>query len=50
MKEKEPTTNLTLRIPISLKLRVEIEANKDSRTVNSLVNKILTEYFDVQKK
>ena len=50
MKEKEPTTNLTLRVPISLKLRIEIEASKDSRTVNSLVNKILSEYFDMVKK
>ena len=50
MKEKEPTINLTLRIPISLKIQIEIEANKDSRTVNSLVNKILTEHFNTKKK
>ena len=49
MKEKEPTINLTLRIPISLKIQIEIEANKDSRTVNSLVNKILTEHFNTKK-
>ena len=50
MKAKEATINLTLRIPVSLKLRVEMEANKDKRTVNSLVNKILSEYFENVKK
>ena len=50
MKEKEPTTNLTLRIPISLKIRIEIEASKDSRTVNGLVNKILSDHFEMVKK
>ena len=50
MKTKEPTINLTLRIPVSLKLRIEMEAHKDSRTVNSLVNKVLIEHFETQKK
>lgn len=49
MKEKEPTINLTLRIPISLKLRIEMEAYKDERTVNSYVNKLLKEYHEAKK-
>lgn len=50
MADKEPTINLTLRIPISMKLRLEIEAHKQNRTVNSYVNNLLKEYFDGVKK
>lgn len=48
--KKEPTDTLTLRVPISLKLQIEMAANKDGRTINSWVNKILKEHFENQKK
>lgn len=48
--KKEETDTLTLRIPISIKLRLEMMANQDSRTINSLVNKILKDYIDNVKK
>lgn len=41
---------MTIRVPISLKLQIEIEANKDDRTINSLVNKILKDYIENVKK
>lgn len=44
--KKEETCTLTLRLPISKKLRIEIIANKESRTVNSLCNKIIMDYID----
>ena len=50
MKKKEPTETLTLRIPQSLKLQIEMAANKDSRTINSWVNKVMREYFEIEKK
>lgn len=48
--KKEPTTTMTARLPLSLKLQVEMAANNDGRTVNSLVNKVLKDYIDEQKK
>lgn len=48
--KKEPTQTMTIRVPISLHLQLQILATKDSRTVNSLVNKILIEYVDKVKK
>ena len=54
MKKKEPTETLTLRVPQSLKLQIEMAANKDDRTINSWVNKMLKDYFaepfEVSKK
>ena len=47
---KEDTSTLTLRLPISLKLRLEIIANKEGRTLNSMANKIIKEYCDCVKK
>ena len=44
--KKEETDTLTLRLPISMKLRIEMMANKDGRTINSFVNKILKEYIE----
>ena len=44
--KKEPTQTMTIRVPVSLHLQLQIAAAKDSRTVNSLVNKILTEYIE----
>ena len=49
---KEETCTLTLRLPISKKLRLEIIANKESRTLNSLCNKIIMDYlkeYEVKK-
>lgn len=48
--KKEPTQTMTIRVPISLHLQLQILAAKDSRTVNSLVNKIITEYVNAPKK
>jgi predicted DNA-binding protein len=47
---KKETTTLTLRVPIATKIQLEMIANKEQRTVNSLVNKILQEYIDERKK
>ena len=44
--KKEDTDTLTLRLPISMKLRIEMMANKDGRTIHSFVNKVLREYID----
>ena len=41
--KKEPTDTLTLRVPISMKVQIEIAATKDGRTINSWVNKVLNE-------
>lgn len=48
--KKEPTDTLTLRLPISKKLRLEMLANKESRTLNSLVNKIILDYLEQNEK
>lgn len=42
---REQTDTLTLRLPISKKLRLEIIANKEGRTLNSLCNKIIMDYL-----
>ena len=47
---KEPTQTMTIRVPISMHLRLQILASQDSRTVNGLVNKILSEYVNELKK
>lgn len=47
--KKESTQTMTIRVPISLHLQLQIEASKDSRTLNSLVNKILSEYINTKK-
>ena len=39
--KKEPTDTLTLRVPISMKVQIEIAATRDGRTINSWVNKVL---------
>lgn len=48
--KKEPTDTLTLRIPISTKLRLEMLANKENRTLNSLVGKIISDYLEEEDK
>jgi predicted HicB family RNase H-like nuclease len=50
VKTKESTETLTLRVPTSVKLQIEMAAHKDGRTINSWVNKILKEYFDDEKE
>ena len=50
MKTKESTETLTLRVPTSVKLQIEMAAHKDGRTINSWVNKIIREYFENEKK
>lgn len=47
---KEPTQTMTIRVPISMHLRLQMLASQDGRTVNSMVNKILNEYVDGLKK
>ena len=47
--QKEDTVTLTLRIPVSLKLRLEMEAHKDNRTVNGYVNQLLKQHIDEKK-
>ena len=39
---------LALRIPISTKLRLEMIANKENRTLNSLVGKIIQDYIETE--
>lgn len=48
--KKEATDTLTLRVPISVKVQIEIAANKDGRTMNSWVNKILKEKLNEEVK
>ena len=45
--KKEATDTLTLRLPVSKKLRLEIIAHKDGRTLNSLCNKIIMDYIEM---
>ena len=47
--KKEDTVTLTLRIPISLKLQLEMAAYKDNRTVNGYVNQLLKTHIDEKK-
>ena len=47
---KKETIGLTLRVPIETKIQLEMIANKEKRTINSLVNKILQDYIDGVKK
>ena len=48
--KKEATDTLTLRVPISMKVQIEIAANKDGRTMNSWVNKVLREKLNNKAK
>lgn len=49
LKQKESTETLTLRVPQSLKLQIEIAAHKDGRTINSWVNRVIREHFETEK-
>lgn len=46
--KKEETITLTLRVPISTKLRLEMMANKENRTINSLVGKVIQDYIEAE--
>lgn len=48
--KKEATDTLTLRVPISMKVQIEIAAIKDGRTINSWVNKVLNEKLNESVK
>ena len=48
--KQETTDTLTLRVPISMKVQIEIAANKDGRTINSWVNKVLKEKLNENEK
>ena len=47
---KEATDTLTLRVPISMKVQIEIAATKDGRTMNSWVNKVINEKLNESVK
>ena len=46
----QETDTLTLRVPISVKVQIEIAAKKDGRTMNSWVNKIIQEKLNEKNK
>lgn len=48
--KKEYTDTLTLRIPISMKVQIEIAAAKDGRTMNSWVNQVLKDRLNENVK
>lgn len=47
--KKEPTMTMSIKVPLSLKLQIEMAANKDGRTINSLVNKVLKDFIEAKK-
>ena len=47
---KEGTKSIYFRIPEQLKLRIEMEAVKQGRSVNNLLKYIVEEYLKEQKK
>lgn len=49
MAMKEGTQTITFRIPQELKLRIEIEAVKQNRSVNNLLKCIVEEYLKEQE-
>lgn len=48
--KKEETDTLTLRVPISMKVQIEIAAKRDGRTMNSWVNKIINDKLNESVK
>lgn len=46
---KEGTKTLSLRIADDLKLQLEIEAEKQNRSVNNLLNNIIKEYLQAKR-
>ena len=47
---KEGTKTIIMRVPQELKLRIEMEAVQQGRSVNNLLTYIVTEYLKGQKK
>lgn len=47
---KEGTKSIYFRIPEQLKLRIEMEAVRQGRSVNNLLRYIVEEYLKEQKK
>jgi predicted HicB family RNase H-like nuclease len=47
---KEGTKTIIMRVPEELKLRIEIEAVRQGRSVNNLLKYIVEEYLKKQKK
>ena len=47
---KEGTKTIIMRVPEELKLRIEIEATKQGRSVNNLLRHITEEYLKGEKK
>ena len=47
---KEGTKSIYFRLPEQLKLRIEMEAVKQGRSVNNLLTYIVEEYLKKQKK
>lgn len=48
MAMKEGTQTITFRIPSELKLRIEIEAAKQSRSTNNFLKYVVEEYLKEQ--
>ena len=48
MAMKEGTQTITFRIPAELKLRIEIEAAKQNRSVNNFLKCVMEEYLQEQ--
>ena len=46
---KSGTKTLSLRIADDLKLQLEIEADKQNRSVNNLLNSIIMEYLQTKR-
>ena len=47
---KEGTKTVIMRVPQELKLRIEMEAVRQGRSVNNLLSYIVTEYLKNEKK
>ena len=47
--KKAETVTMTIRVPISVKVQIDIAAHRDSRTVNSWVNKIIQKELNAKK-
>lgn len=47
---KDGTKTIVMRVPEELKLRIEMEAVRQGRSVNNLLKYIVEEYLKSQKK
>lgn len=46
----DKSVTLTIRIPVAIKEKIDIEAKADDRSSNYIVNRILKEYFSEKEK